>query len=223
MQRSKHGLFVFSPKKTLIWRRHCSIGQSCCSMTSKRSIDWFLESSSGMKFFHPSVRLTNQKLCAFVSVRYTNQIALFSFVCCFCFVSAFSFQGHTKIALKLRLRSHGTGPAEKFDLSVCSHGTLNGYASGFSSGKVSSVWTELLNAGILNRSKIRRLPSEHSPWVFFLSLGRNGRNKYIHCHIFLFQWVSWNIFSVTLACLFLLVVDGKFMTTGSLSWNIMTL
>ena len=43
--------------KTLIWRRHCSIGQSCCSMTSKRSIDWFLESSSGMKFFHPSVRL----------------------------------------------------------------------------------------------------------------------------------------------------------------------
>ena len=27
----------------MIWRRHCSIGQSCCSMTSKR-IDWFLES-----------------------------------------------------------------------------------------------------------------------------------------------------------------------------------
>ena len=35
MKRSKHGLFVFAPKKTLIWRRHCSIGQSCCSMTSK--------------------------------------------------------------------------------------------------------------------------------------------------------------------------------------------
>ena len=28
MKRSKHGLFVFPPKKTLIWRRHCSIGQS---------------------------------------------------------------------------------------------------------------------------------------------------------------------------------------------------
>ena len=41
---------------------------------------------SGVKFFHPSVRLT-------------NQIALFPFVCCFCFVRAFSFQGHTKIAL----------------------------------------------------------------------------------------------------------------------------
>ena len=36
----------------------------------------------GMKFFHPSVRLTNQKPRAFVSVRQTNQIALFSFVCC---------------------------------------------------------------------------------------------------------------------------------------------
>ena len=95
MKRSKHGLFVFPPKKTLIWRRHCSIDQSCCSMTSKQ----FLESSSGMKFVYPSVRLANQKPGAFVSVRYTNQIALFSFVCCFCFVRAFSSQGHTKIAL----------------------------------------------------------------------------------------------------------------------------
>ena len=53
---------------------------------------------SGMKFFQPSVRLTNQKPRAFVSVRQTNQIAVFPFVCCFCFVCAFSFQGHTKIA-----------------------------------------------------------------------------------------------------------------------------
>ena len=51
MKRSKHGLFVFPPKKTLIWRRHCSIGQSCCSMTSKRSIDWFLESSRAWSVF----------------------------------------------------------------------------------------------------------------------------------------------------------------------------
>ena len=136
MKRSKHGLFVFLPKKTLIWRRHFSIGQSCCSMTSKRSIDWFLESPLGMKFFHPTVRLTNLKLRAFVSVRQTNhsrpqclrvwecaldlsplhaqkssgsrlqtnQIALFPFVCCFCFVRAFSFQCHTKIA-QTRLQS----------------------------------------------------------------------------------------------------------------------
>ena len=54
---------------------------------------------SGMKFFYASVRLTNQKPRTFVSVRLTNQIALFPFVCCFCFVRAFSFQGHTKIAL----------------------------------------------------------------------------------------------------------------------------
>ena len=39
MKRSKHSLFVFpSKKKPLIWRRSCSIGQSCCGMTSKRSI-----------------------------------------------------------------------------------------------------------------------------------------------------------------------------------------
>ena len=85
----------FPAKETLIWRRHCSIGQSCCSMTSKK----FLESSSGMKFVYPSVRLANQNPGAFVSVSYTNQIALFPFVCCFSFVRAFSFQGHRKIAL----------------------------------------------------------------------------------------------------------------------------
>ena len=33
------------------------------------------------KFFHQSVRLTNQEPRAFVSVRQTNQIDLFPFVC----------------------------------------------------------------------------------------------------------------------------------------------
>ena len=37
MKWSEDGLFVFPPKKTLIWKGHCSIGQSCCSMTSKRA------------------------------------------------------------------------------------------------------------------------------------------------------------------------------------------
>ena len=50
-KRSKHGLLVFPPKKIPMWRRHCTIGQSCCTMTSKRSIGWFLQSSLGMKFF----------------------------------------------------------------------------------------------------------------------------------------------------------------------------
>ena len=54
---------------------------------------------SGMKFFHRSARLTNHRPRAFVSVRQTNEIALFPFPC-FCFVRAFSFQGHTKIALR---------------------------------------------------------------------------------------------------------------------------
>ena len=62
----------------------------------KSNSDWFLQRSSGMTFFQPSVRLTNQKPRAFASVRQTNQIAIFPFVCCFCFVRAFSFQGHTK-------------------------------------------------------------------------------------------------------------------------------
>ena len=53
---------------------------------------------SGTKYFHPNVRLTNQKPRAFVSVRKTNQIALFPFACCFCFVRPFSFQGHEKVA-----------------------------------------------------------------------------------------------------------------------------
>ena len=69
MERSKHGFFLFPPKKTLIWRRHSSITQSCCSMTWKRSIDWYLESSREWSFFYGSVCLTNQKPRAFVSVR----------------------------------------------------------------------------------------------------------------------------------------------------------
>ena len=60
---------------------------------------------SGMTFFHPSVRSTNQKPREFVSGSITNQITLFLFVCCFCFVCAFSFQGHTKIALSCKPNS----------------------------------------------------------------------------------------------------------------------
>ena len=58
---------------------------------------------SGMKFFHPSVRYAlNQPKATHVCIcLIKNQIALFPFVCCFCLVRAFSFQGHTKIALRL--------------------------------------------------------------------------------------------------------------------------
>ena len=64
---SKHGLFVFPPNKILIWTRHCLLGKSCCSMTSKRSIGLISRKFSSMKFLHPSVQLTNQKPSAFVS------------------------------------------------------------------------------------------------------------------------------------------------------------
>ena len=52
---------------------------------------------SGMKCFHPSVRLTNQKPRAFVSVRKTNQIALFPFVCFSALFAPSLFQARTKI------------------------------------------------------------------------------------------------------------------------------
>ena len=75
----------------------------------------------GIKFFHPSVRLTNQKPRAFVSVRQTNQIALFPFVCCFCFVREFSFQGHTKMAL-FRTKKRAFSDSVSFSYNLqCAH------------------------------------------------------------------------------------------------------
>ena len=158
MKRSKHGLFVFPPKKTLIWRRHCSIGQSCCSMTSKRSIDWFLESSSGIEFFQPSVRLTNQKPRAFVSVRQTNQIALFSFVCCFCLVRAFSFQGHTKIALTVRqfkglAVQSSVWTKRKYWMIPCERSVRSNSSAGrkFVQSRVNVTWNSLICNNTLHK------------------------------------------------------------------------
>ena len=72
-------------------------------MTSKRSIDWFVREFSGMKFFSPE-RTLNQPKPTCVCIRSITNFyytAPFPFVFCFCFVRAFSFQGHTKIALML--------------------------------------------------------------------------------------------------------------------------
>ena len=80
MKGTKHGLVIFPPKKTLIWRRHCSIDQSCCSMTSKR----FLESSSGMKFFQPSVLLTNQRCVCIRSINQSNRFISARLLFLFC-------------------------------------------------------------------------------------------------------------------------------------------
>ena len=97
LKRSKHGLFVFQLKKTLIWRRHCSVGQWCCSMTSKRSIDLFYRMFTGITFFHPSVRLTSQKPRAFVSlsINQSNRSYFRSFV-----VSVLFARFHFKVIRK---------------------------------------------------------------------------------------------------------------------------
>ena len=87
-------------------KENCSIGQSCCSMTSKRRIGWFLESSSGMKFFHPSVRLTNQKP-ARVCIRSMNQsnrsisVRLLFLFCSRVFIS----RSHENSSMKIWLTS----------------------------------------------------------------------------------------------------------------------
>ena len=73
----------FSAKKTLVWRRHCSIGQSCCSMTSKRSIYAFLR-VLGHEIFSPERRLTNQKPRAFNIYPFDKTIKSFYF-CSFVF------------------------------------------------------------------------------------------------------------------------------------------
>ena len=88
MKRSKHGLFVFPP--------------FVLQYDVKAKYRLISRKFSGMKFFHRSARLTNHRPRAFVSVRQTNEIALFPFVCCFCFVRAFSFQVHTKIGSNMQ-------------------------------------------------------------------------------------------------------------------------
>ena len=85
MKRSKHGLFVFPPKKTPISRRHCSIGKSCCSMTSKLNIVLFLESSRAWSF--PAKRSPNQPKAARVCIRSINQSNRSIFVRLFLFCS----------------------------------------------------------------------------------------------------------------------------------------
>ena len=83
----------FPAKETLLWRWHCSIGQSCCSMTSKRSISWFPESSRAWRFFTRAFAQPTK-----------SHARLYSFdkpINCFCSVRASLFLGHTKIALML--------------------------------------------------------------------------------------------------------------------------
>ena len=82
-KRSKHGLFVFSSKKTLIWGRHCSISQSCFSMTSRRTTaGWFLKSSRTWSFFTPSIRWTNQNSLAYARFYLFDKEIIVRLICC---------------------------------------------------------------------------------------------------------------------------------------------
>ena len=82
-----YGLFFFAPKETLIWRRHCSIGQSCCSMTSKRSIFWFLDSSREWSFFTRAFTLpakSHLRFCHICSINQWNCSISFRLLFLFC-------------------------------------------------------------------------------------------------------------------------------------------
>ena len=101
MKRPKHSIFVFPAKKTLILRRHCSIGQSCCSLTSKRSIGWFLESSRAWtKATHVYNHWTNQSNRS-ISVR-----LLFLF-CSRVFISS-SYENRSIVRTRATFTRHGT-------------------------------------------------------------------------------------------------------------------
>ena len=96
MKRTKHGLFVFPPKKTLIWRGHFFYWPILLQYDVK---------AISRKFFGHEVfsaeRSLNQPKARCVCIRSINQSNRFISVrlLFLFFVRAFSFQGHTKIAL----------------------------------------------------------------------------------------------------------------------------
>ena len=90
MKRSKHGFLVFPPKKTLICKRHCSISQSCCSITVKAKYRLISRKFFGHEVFIPE-RSLNQPKATRVCIRSTNQSnRSISVRLLFLFVRAFS-------------------------------------------------------------------------------------------------------------------------------------
>ena len=150
MKKPNNGLFVFPPKKTLIWRTHCWIGQSCCSLTSNRSIDLFIESSRAWSFF--TERSLNQPKATRVCIRSINQSnRSISVDCCFCFVRAFSFQGHTKIALterqfrRLAVQS-SVWPERKYWMVSCQRSVRSNSSAGrkLVRSRVNATWNSFI-------------------------------------------------------------------------------
>ena len=83
MKISKHWTLRLSSKENLIWRSHCSIGQLCCSITSKRSIDWFLEPWKffGHEVFSPERALNQPKATRFCDFCVHLFVVSASFAC----------------------------------------------------------------------------------------------------------------------------------------------
>ena len=72
MKWSKHGLFVFPPKENPNMEKALFDWPVVLQYDVKAKYRLISRKFLGMKFFHPSVRLTNQKPRAFVSVRYQS-------------------------------------------------------------------------------------------------------------------------------------------------------
>jgi len=90
-EKIKTWLFVFPPKKTVIWRRHCSIGQSCCSMTSKRSINWFLE----IKVLASPIKITRVCIRSITQSNRSISVRLLFLFCSCVFISR-SYENRSK-------------------------------------------------------------------------------------------------------------------------------
>ena len=69
-EKVKNGLFIFPPKTTLMVLEKALFDWLIMWQYDVKAKYWLISSKfSGMKFFQPSVPLTNQKPPAFVSVR----------------------------------------------------------------------------------------------------------------------------------------------------------
>ena len=100
----------------------------------------------GMKFFHPNVRLTNQSHTRFYPFdKPTKSLYFRSFVVCF--VRAFSFQGHTKIALINAFLGYVLTARDKFSTG-CTRNHLN----------LTKNWAPTCSKFRVNRAKILKRP-----------------------------------------------------------------
>ena len=112
-ERSKHGLFVFPPKKTLIWRRHCLPWPIVLQYDVKAKFRLNTRRFSGWLFFFSSERSLNQPkathICIYIrSVVISALFARFHFkiirklfylvgFCCYYFCCCFFFYARVRI------------------------------------------------------------------------------------------------------------------------------